>query len=105
MDLIFEIIMEVLVEGLLEGFVALAQNFFPEKTISVKVRKVLSVCLILLAVVLASGLFVGVCLLLESAGRSVLGWALVGAAAAYLVLGIGLNIYAAVKKEKKGTEL
>ena len=46
---------------------------------------------------IACGTFIGIGLLAENDGQSVLGWHLAGAGAVYLILGIGLNILAKIK--------
>ena len=105
MDFVFDIVIEILVEGFMEGFVALVDAFFPKKSISDKTRKILSFCLMIVAVILAFGTFVGAVLLIETNGKRSLGWWLVGAGAVYLACGIGLKIWAARKIEKTGPEL
>ena len=105
MDFIFELFMEILVEGFMEGFVALVEPLLPKKSFTPKIREVIHVCLILIAVSIAFGTFVGICLLLESGGKRSLGWWLTGIGAVYLILGISLAIWAEVKKEKQGPEL
>ena len=104
MEFVFEIIMEILVEGFFEGFAALADAFFPQKGLSDRAKKILTPILVIVAVALAFGTFIGVVLLIESGGRRSLGWWLVGAGVFYLAFGIGLKIWAGRKKEKRGTE-
>ena len=105
MDFLLELFMEILVEGFMEGFVALVENFLPKKSFSPKIRKVIHVCLILFAVIIAFGTFIGIVLLFESRGKRSLGWWLTGAGAVYLALGIGLAVWAEIRKEKRGPEL
>lgn len=105
MELIIELIMEVLVEGFFEGFVYLAKAFVPGRYISEKARKIISVCLAVVACALGFGLLIGVFLLLDSEGKSPWGWGLVTAAAVYVVLGIALKIATKGKTEKRGPEL
>ena len=105
MDVIIEIIMDVLVEGLFEGLAYLAEAFIPGKRLSEKARKIIGGCLAVFACALGFGLMMGIFLLVDSGGKSVWGWGLVSAAAAYVVLGIVLKIAFKGNKEKRGPEL
>ena len=100
MDFIFEFLMEVLVECYFEGFVSLGQRLFPEKKIPKRLQSVLAIAFIMVAIALALGFFIGVCLLVETRATSKLGWWLTAAGAAYIVVGIVLTIHAKIKKEK-----
>lgn len=62
--------------------------FIPDKELSIKTKKRLKIILTAIAVCLLFGLFVGIVLLFESKGKMILGYILVGAAVAYIVLSL-----------------
>ena len=96
-EFLFEAIAELFVAGYLKFFANLSVGFSPEKPVSAKAQKVLSICIGIVAMLIACATFIGIGLLAENEGHSVLGWHLTGAGVVYLVLGIGLNIYTKIK--------
>ena len=99
-EFVFEFLAEIFVEGYLRFFVYLTESFSSGGTISEKTQKVMSVCIAIAAMVVACGMFVGIGLVAEDAGKTLLGWHLVGAGVAYLTLGVVMKLFQKKRKRK-----
>ena len=104
MDILFECIGEALLEVYMGLFLSLLDSFLPHK-LTRKGKNILTVVVAILAMALACGSLIGIVLLLESGGKSVLGWHLVGLAVVYLTFGIFLMLRKRRRSPKPGPEL
>jgi len=98
LDFIIDVLVEVVFEAIAEGFMMLSEAFMPQKTLSAKARKVLSVVFGLIALVLFFLLLLGIFLLIETRGESSFGWLFVILGGAYLFMAIVLKIIAVIKR-------
>lgn len=97
--MIIEFIVELLFELLVEGFVCLCDAFVPLKLRSERSRLIISVIFFVLALLLFVGLVSGVIMLVESRGKSIFGWVMVGLSAAYVISGVLIKKLPIHKKE------
>ena len=88
MEVILEIIFEFAFEIVGEGLLNLYRVFLPNKSISPTAQKVIKAIHVTISVVLFVLLLVGILLLIESGGTSVLGWVFVSLYALYIVIAI-----------------
>lgn len=76
-----------------EGVFSLVEGFIPRKLQSEKMKAVIAVVLLALVLALLIGCVCGICMLIESHARSLLGWVLVGLTVAYILWGILLKVF------------
>lgn len=97
MEEIFEFIFEFVFEIVGEGLLNLYKAFLPNKVISPTAYKVIKTILLIISIILFLLLLVGIVLLLESSGTSVLGWVFVSVYAVYIIVAIIAWIISAVR--------
>ena len=97
MDLIIDIIVEILFGSLAEGFVTLSSVFIPKNTLTPKAEKRLRIIFAVAGLLLFVLLVVGIVLLIESHGKSVLGLVFVILCGFYVASSIALKIITKIK--------
>ena len=98
MDFIIDILVEILFGSLAEGFVALSSIFLPKKSLTPKVEKQLRILFTFAGILLFALLVVGIILLIESHGKSVLGLVFVILCGLYVASSTILKIVTSIKR-------
>ncbi len=97
MEFVFEILFEFIYELLCEGLLNLYRAFLPSRVISPTAYKVVKAIAVIVSVLMFVLLFVGVILLIDTKGKSALGWVFVSAYAVYIILAIVVKIISIIK--------
>lgn len=100
MDFLVDFLVEVVLNVFAEGFVSLSAAFMPNKALSPRTEKILTIILFLVGVCLFVLLFVGIGILVKSHGDNLIGWIFVGACINYVLLSIVAKIVAKIKIKK-----
>ena len=98
MDFLIDFLVEVVFNVFAEGFVSLAAAFMPNKVLSSRTEKILTVIFSLLGICLFVLLVVGIVMLVESHGDNLIGWIFMGVCTIYVVLSIVARIVTEIKK-------
>lgn len=98
MDFLIDFLLEVVFNVFADGFVALAGIFMPNKTLSPRTEKILTIIFSLIGLCLFVLLVVGIIVLVESHGDSLIGWIFMGVSIIYVVLSIIARIVIKIKK-------
>ena len=97
MEVVVEFLFELLIEGFVEAFLSSGEEFIPEKKLSGKKGTIIRIIVIAITLLLGISLVVGVAMLLETKGESVLGKMLAGFPVVYFVTGIILKVIKIIK--------
>ena len=97
MEFVFEILFEFIYELICEGLINLCKAFLPSKCISPVGYKVIKAVAVIVSFLMFALLFIGVILLIESKGKSVLGWVFVSGYAVYVIVAIVAKIISVIK--------
>ncbi len=104
MELIFDFLVEgfmtVFAEGILEAFAYVTSCFIPEKKISEKASKGITIAAVIVSLALFVAFFVGIILLIATGGKGFWGWFLFSLGGIYLLLGITLKLISLMHKKK-----
>ena len=98
MDFLMDFLVEGVFNVLAEGFVSLAAAFMPNKTLSLRIEKILRIIFSLIGICLFVLLVVGIVMLVEYHGDNLIGWIFIGVCAIYVVLSIVARIVTKIKK-------
>ena len=97
MGFLFDFLFELIFEIVGEGFVALATAFLPGHTVSPRAERIIRILFTVLAAALLFALFIGICLVIDGGGHSLLGWLLIGIGIAYVLLSVVLLVIKKVR--------
>lgn len=100
MEMIFDFLIEACFEIFVEGYISLYESFVPTKVLTGKAKKKIKAVFLIIALLLLIGLFMGVVLLLETEGSSVLGRIFITLATLYFFTGITLKLISVARKQK-----
>lgn len=104
MEFLVDILVEIVLGVCGEGFVNLTTSFLPVDNLSKKAKTVLYTIFGLIGMAIFVMIIVGIFLLLESNGASVLGRVFIGVSAAYVAAATVLKIISNRKEKKKDGE-
>lgn len=94
MDLLVDLLVEVVFNIFAQGFVSLSAAFMPNKTLSPRTEKILTIIFCLIGICLLVLLVLGVVMLVESRGDNLIGWIFIGVCIIYILLSIASRIVA-----------
>lgn len=97
MELLCDFLFELFFEIVGEGFIALATAFLPSHTVSPRAERIIRILFTVLAAALLFALLIGICLVIDGEGHSLLGWLLIGLGVAYVLLSAVLPVIKKVR--------
>ncbi len=92
MEFVIDIIMEFIIEFFGEVYVTLATSLMPNKALSKRLEKTLTIIFTCVGIVFFSLLIAGLILLIGNKGVSTLGWIFTGFGLVFLVISILLRL-------------